>query len=415
MASKFLRRQKWWTKFRHPATGETVRASLETSDAAKAELLRERIELHAALLDPRFQAVEIPESLGAILGLAPAPQPVAVAAAVPAVGVMPHPSLLPISPKPRTTVDEAFAAYYRYISAENVALYVANKLSIFRRFFGAERIEKAGAPAKQKRRRKADGGVVADAPPFFTGTYMDEITPVLVQQFIEGADISRKTQRHYREVLHHFFEVCLKLDLYTPTNWHRPNPIAALPSYISKNHRITYLTADDVTTQLAALKCDPSTQMAATIMIHAGLRRAEALWLTKDAIAPDLSFISVRNRVDEETDTESTLKTGERTVTILPPLRKALKPYLRTLKGRWVIPDKLGKRWRPDCFTTHLRKLNDAAGLPWTCLTFRHTYATQRAAESWTLFRISKEMGNSAAMVEQYYAAYIHPGSADKS
>jgi hypothetical protein len=40
-------------------------------------------------------------------------------------------------------------------------------------------------------------------------------------------------------------------------------------------------------------------------------------------------------------------------------------------------------------------------------LEYRHTYATQRAGEGWTLFRIAKEMGNSVAIVEQYYAAYI--------
>jgi hypothetical protein len=65
MASKFLRHQKWWTKFHHPAAGETVRASLEPTDAAKAELLREPVELHPALLDPRFRAAQIPDSLGA--------------------------------------------------------------------------------------------------------------------------------------------------------------------------------------------------------------------------------------------------------------------------------------------------------------------------------------------------------------
>lgn len=41
------------------------------------------------------------------------------------------------------------------------------------------------------------------------------------------------------------------------------------------------------------------------------------------------------------------------------------------------------------------------------CLHFRHTYATQRAAEGWPLFRIAREMGNSVAVVEEYYAGYI--------
>ena len=37
MASKFLRRQKWWVKLRHPVTCESIRESLETGDPARAE------------------------------------------------------------------------------------------------------------------------------------------------------------------------------------------------------------------------------------------------------------------------------------------------------------------------------------------------------------------------------------------
>jgi len=150
-------------------------------------------------------------------------------------------------------------------------------------------------------------------------------------------------------------------------------------------------------------------------MIHAGLRRAETLWLTRDSIAPDLSYLSVRNCCDKESDIESSLKTGERAVTILPPLREALRHYLPTLQGRWVVPNRTGRRWRPDCFSKHLRVLNRNAGLKWTCLPYRHTYATQRAAEGWSLFTIAKEMGNSAAVVEEYYAAYIRPAGISAS
>ena len=55
MASKFLRRQKWWVKFRHPQTGEIIRESLNTHDAVRAELLRARLELQVQLPEPRFQ------------------------------------------------------------------------------------------------------------------------------------------------------------------------------------------------------------------------------------------------------------------------------------------------------------------------------------------------------------------------
>lgn len=410
MVSKFLRRQKWWVKLRHPVTGESIRESLETGDPARAELLRQRLDLEIALLDPRFGAAEIPQRLREALSLRSSDSPLLLDEAQ---APSPHPRSAPIVsvPHKRVSVDEAITAYLRFITSENAPLHVANKVSILRRFIGAPRFEKAGGPVKTKRRRLNKTEVVPDPEPFFTGIYLDEITPVLVQGFLEGLGVGRKTMRHYREMFHHFFEVCLKFDLYVPKNWHRPNPIAALPSYASRNKRIVFLTEAQVDEQIARLGGDRAVQMAVQIMIQAGLRRAEALWLTKNSIAPDLSFLSVLNRLDDENDIESSLKTGERAVTSLPPLRRALEKYLPSLSGQWIVPNGRGARWRPDCFSKRLRTLNRSFGLTWTCLPYRHTYATQRAAEGWTLFQIAKEMGNSAAVVEEYYAGYIRPSA----
>jgi integrase len=215
---------------------------------------------------------------------------------------------------------------------------------------------------------------------------------------------------HYREFFHHFFEFCIKTSLYHPENWHCPNPVAALPTYLTKNGSITYLTENDVEAQLKVLTPYPSMFVAVAIMIYAGLRRSEVLWLNRDALAADLSFLSVVNRIDEN-DIENSLKTGERAVTILTPLRLILKEYLATLQVPWLVTSSKGTRWNGDAFGKKLHEINEEAGLKWNCLHFRHTYATQRAGEGWPLFRIAKEMGNSAAVVEQYYAAYVRPAA----
>ena len=302
MASKYQRRQQWWTKFRHPVTGTLIRESLETTDEARAELLRQRLDLEVALREPRFQAAEMPQRIRDALFMAePVDGAAAAATAGPAQRV--HAGFISPGQVPRRTpVDEAVTAYLRYIASQNAPHHVANKISILRRFLGAARVEKVGGPALTKRRRLENGKATADPVPFFAGTYLDEITPVLVQGFLEGLGVGRKTMRHYREMFHHLFEVCLKFDLYHRTNAHRPNPIAALPSYTSRNGRIVYLTQAQVDEQIAALAGDPVMQIAVTIMIHAGLRRAEALWLMRESISPDLSFLSVRNRRDHETD-----------------------------------------------------------------------------------------------------------------
>jgi len=405
MAAKYLRRQTWWIRFYHPHSGELVRASLDTHDEARAELLRQRVELETTLLkaaealrQPRFKAAEMPAPVGAALGsVAPPPPPQAGSQdEMPA-----RPQAAPAKTRRRTPVNEALKAYMTHIRSENAPLHVENKVSMLRRFVGAERVEEVMG-------YKAPAGRAASAP-FFRGRFLDEITPALLQEFMEGMAVGPKTKRHYREFFHHFFEFCLKFGIFTSSNWHCPNPVAALPSYLSRNRRIIFLTDDQVEEQIAVLTPHAEMAMAVAIMIFAGLRRAETLWLTRDAISPDLTFISVANRIDEEQDIESTLKTGERTVSILPQLRPLLARYLAQLKGDWLIPKPKGGRWRGDSFGKKLRRINDAAGMKWSCLHYRHSFATARAAEGWSLFQLAKQMGNSVAIIEEYYAAYIRP------
>ena len=148
----------WWLKLRHPVTGQVIRHSLETADSARAELLRKRIEAELALLHPCIQSVEMATRLRTALGLNvdPAPAPMASALALPSPQVIV--STLPVFPTSRrTAVGDAVSACLRFIATENAALHAANKVSMLRRFLGAERVEKLGGPVKTKRRRTEDG------------------------------------------------------------------------------------------------------------------------------------------------------------------------------------------------------------------------------------------------------------------
>lgn len=104
-----MRRKTWWIKFQHPATGEILRESLATHDAARAELLQERLEREIALLDPRVQAVEVPE---AVRRLVPAQASVALA-----VRPIIRPAMQPTAA--RVPFDEAITAYLAFIRTEN--------------------------------------------------------------------------------------------------------------------------------------------------------------------------------------------------------------------------------------------------------------------------------------------------------
>lgn len=179
---------------------------------------------------------------------------------------------------------------------------------------------------------------------------------------------------------------------------------------------------DDITHQLDVLRDCPPLLAAAQLMIHAGLRRAEALWLTKDSIN-NLEYLSVRTQYDEESgddleqDPETpevgTLKTeaSTRSVSILPPLREFLEAYLPTLEGDWLVPNpwKSGQRWDKGNFSSALRKLNRKHSLRWNCLHYRHTYATARCAEGWNVWDLANEMGTSIAMIQKHYAAFLQP------
>ncbi|MEP6671048.1 MAG: tyrosine-type recombinase/integrase [Chthoniobacter sp.] len=367
-------------------------------------MLRRRLELEVALLAPRLQAADLPSGIREIVrdaggekaqvkAIEPAPSIVRAQAPAPGSGE-----------KPRAAIEAALRAYLDFIRIENARHHVAGKLSMMRRFFGSRRVEiVTETPAR------AGKNSAAVHSPYFMGGFVDEITSVGVQSFMNQLGVSKKTKRHYREFFHHFFEFCMKFEFYRPTNWHSPNPIAALPSYVSRNRVIVFLTQEQVEQQLRLLADHPRLHMAVALMIYAGLRRAEMLWLSRDAISKDLSYLSIVNRIDNDRDIESSLKTGDRTVTILPPLKALLENYLPGLRGNWVIPSSKGKQWGGDSFSDKLRSLNKAAGLKWNCLHYRHTFATQRAFVGWPLFRIAKEMGNSVSVVEEYYAGFIRP------
>jgi hypothetical protein len=333
MASKFKRGCTWWIKFTHPDTKQRVRQSLETHDEARAELLRERIELEVALLEPRLRRADLPDRIRKEMGLPAFEKQFEDNRLQPSSSV---PLLtLPALSKPRVALDEAVKVYLNYIQTDNAPHHAANKVSMLRRFLGRPRVEKlmgSESPLGSSVQKSI-------APkPFFTGQFLDELSAPLVQQFIEGLPVAQKTKRHYREFFHHFFEACLKFELYQPTNWHRPNPISALPGYVTRNRRIIFLGRKDVDVQLEVLRGHPEFRIAAALMIHAGLRRSETIWLKRDAISEDLSYLSVLNRFDDDEEIESSLKTGERSVTILPPLRSLLREYLPNLKGDWLVP-----------------------------------------------------------------------------
>jgi lysophospholipase L1-like esterase len=71
----------------------------------------------------------------------------------------------------------------------------------------------------------------------------------------------------------------------------------------------------------------------------------------------------------------------------------------------------LYKKWlaenRPATTPAGLRKRNKEAGLPWSCLDFRHSLGSHLAMKGESLYKISTLMGNSPEICRRHYAALM--------
>jgi len=262
MASIMLRRRKFWVQYFVPGKSAPLRLSLGTEDPALAALIKEKVEHLAALSDPQLLGLELPanilETLPAAATANSAPPPPVKTKGVP--------------------ISQALSTYYLHIKESNHPRWVSAKLKALSALFSTKLVASATG---------VDFGRCENEKGAFRGQYLEEVPSTLLQTIIasrKGRDgktpATEKTKRHYREVFHDFFEFCLSNSHMEVINFHTPNPVAALPSYLKGDRRIEFLDEAQIEQQYAALKGMPTLEAAARIMIELGLRRSEALWLT---------------------------------------------------------------------------------------------------------------------------------------
>ena len=194
------------------------------------------------------------------------------------------------------------------------------------------------------------------------------------------------------------------------------NPAAVVSRYQEQAARIRFLTLAQIEEQLDALQDYPQLQTMVAMYIYAGLRREEALWLTRE----DLNFNASANgmiRIQAKTilgESWQPKTKQNRAVPISASLRKYLDSYKpRPSLGGWFFPSPNGTKYDPDNFSSDLRDANQKAGLIWTCLDFRHTFGSQLAMNGESLYKISALMGNSPEICRRHYAALIPEALAD--
>lgn len=186
------------------------------------------------------------------------------------------------------------------------------------------------------------------------------------------------------------------------------NPAAAVERYREHAPEIRFLTLPQIDEQLVALAGWPQIQVMVAVLIYAGLRREELVWLAYDDI--DLGtgphgMIRVRAKTIDGRFWEPKTKVN-RVVPISSTLRRWLDGYAkRIVPGGWYFPSPDGKWWDPDNFSADLRDVNKAAGLQWGSLDYRHTFGSQLAMKGESLYKISKLLGNSPEICRRHYAA----------
>lgn len=241
---------------------------------------------------------------------------------------------------------------------------------------------------------------------------LEQLTKERVSTFLANLvvhkGISAKTVNHYRQIM------------LTMCNWAMTeggvkfpggkNPIEAVKRYREVKGDIRYLKRREIDEQLEALAGNPMLQTMVALYIYAGLRREEALWLMPSDFnwdAGNHGVIRIRNKSFNGKAWMPKTK-ANRSVPISSSLRSYLDSYREQFTfGTWFFVSPEGCRWDPDNFSSHLRAANEAAGLQWTCLDYRHTFGSHLASKGESLYKLAKLMGNSPQICEKHYAALM--------
>lgn len=321
---------------------------------------------------------------------------------------------LPLPTKtPIAQVVEAYVAHIRAVktpkSAQTDIYYlremfgpVAPALEITSRRTGDQVRKRPPRPGQDRHRRA----------PVIEARSFEEITTAQIAEFIaaqvQGKGLAPKTANRYREILCRLFNwAAEQRGVRLPGD---RNPAAKVERYREHAPKIRFLTLPQIAEQFAALADAPDIRALVAVYIYAGLRREEALWLTFDDLdlkAGSYGLLRIQAKTVAGEHWEPKTKVNR-----CVPVSSALRGWLdrhtpRITPGRWLFPSPQGCRWDPDNLSQTLRALNRAAGLPWSCLDFRHTFGSQLAVKGESLYKIATLMGNSPEICRRHYAALV--------
>jgi len=368
MASIYKRGNVWWIHY-HVA-GKSVCRSLRTTSQRVAEDKKKRLE-----------ALEVTDQLG-------------------------QPSSTPIEP--------FLQAFCEYVLATQTRKGAKNDLSYLRQFFGpackalefGSRVPRKFRDGARELPKVPDKLSKVHVPVARLEQVSCEMISAFIQERVISDGIAPKTANRLRGVLHRMFNHAIEQFGYVcPDKRHR-NPAQGVRRMKEAAPVITWLKTEEIDEQLHVLEGHPQLRAMVAMYIFAGIRREAGLWLTHEDV--DLSDRLLHVRAKEIDGDFWQPKTKQnRSVPISTRLFEILSEYEPPRASAWFFPGPTGNRWHPDHFSEKLRELNEAAGLSWSCLDYRHTFGSHLAQKGESLYKIAELMGNSPEICRKHYAALL--------
>jgi integrase len=309
----------------------------------------------------------------------------------------------------RTPIADVLDAYVQHIRTAKTPKSAQTDIYYLRTMFGpvcdALNVTSRTLSVKSKKRPPKPGQDRRRKAPVIEADSLEQIATAQIAAFISGQMASRglapKTANRFRDTCSALFGWAMsQRGLRLP---HDRNPAAAVAKYKEPAPVIRFLTLSQVEAQLAALADNVQMQTMVAVLIFAGLRREELLWLEKsdlDLAGGPHGLLRVRAKSVDGENWQPKTKIN-RAVPVSSALRHYLDKWqLKNAKSSWLFPSPQGKRWDPDNFSANLRGMNAskammwADGTPYGSLDYRHTFGSLLAMKGESLFKISKLMGN---------------------
>jgi len=290
---------------------------------------------------------------------------------------------------------------------------------------------------------------------------LEQVTPDLISRILEEGlegGWSPKTFNNYREIVHRLFSYAIRERGFVSPMLGRTNPASFVRRVALPPPKIRHLRLNEIEELLEHLGGTPRMQTAVATLIYTGLRRAELLWLTVDDIDLSTRLVTIRGKtVGTESWHPKTRKnrgvpvsdsllpylerqltmncdmnsgmnadmndamigdmtsdmTGDMTSDMTGDMTSNMTSDMKT-DSPWLFPSATGSRWDLDNFSRALRQAQEPCPVRWSCLDFRHTFASHLAKKGVSIFKIAKLLGNTAPICERHYAHLSPAGLAEE-